>query len=87
MGPILQTQTTTASLFRMRKQPVHCACISVINEQTQPKLFKVTFFNFKCFIPVDRKIIKNKIFLIKVKPTPLINNGLVRRRVREYGIC
>ena len=39
MGPILQKlKTTTASLFRMRKQLVHCACISV--KQTQAKLFK-----------------------------------------------
>ena len=31
-----------------------------------------------------RKIIKNKIFLLKVRPISLINIGLIGRRVREY---
>ena len=39
MAPILQTWITTASLFQMRKQLVHFACVSV--KQTQSKLFKV----------------------------------------------
>ena len=40
--------------------------------------------NFQCFIPIDGKIINNKIFLIKFTPICLINIGLVGRRVREY---
>ena len=42
------------------------------------------FLYFQRFIPINRKIIKNKIFLIKVRPISLINIGLVGRRVREY---
>ena len=39
MGPILQKlKTTTASLFRMQKQLVHCACISVKHKQSCSKL-------------------------------------------------
>ena len=37
------------------------------------------FLYFQHFIPINRKIIKNKIFLIKVRPVSLINIGLVGR--------
>ena len=41
------------------------------------------FFYCQCFIPIHGKIIKNRNFLIKVRPISLINIGLVKRRVRE----
>ena len=44
----------------------------------------ILYFNFQCVIPVDGKIMKNKIVLINVRPVSLINIGLVERRVREY---
>ena len=30
------------------------------------------FFNFQYFIPIDGKIIKNRIFLVKVRPVSLL---------------
>ena len=41
-------------------------------------------FRNRNIIPINGKIIKNKIFLIKVGPISLINLRLVGRRVREY---
>ena len=45
----------------------------------------ILFFNCQCFIPNCwvGKIIKNKIFMIKVKPISLINIGPVGRGFRE----
>ena len=48
----------------------------------------ILFFNFECFILVAEKIIKNKILLVKVRPTSLINVRLVGRRAKKmlWGI-
>ena len=42
------------------------------------------FFSFQYFVLIDGEVMKNKTFLIKVRPISLINIRIAGRRVRKH---